>query len=150
VQISGCAVWPGVEDDGTGPNIPEVGMVLSGNTPRTYVIVGASYIQGASTAICDDGSAGGVLYGPDVLAATGTTSYPAVQGPRQGSATLSGGTATVPCTSVTSDSRIFLTNSTLDDPGILGVSELNPGVGFTVTSSSESDKSSFSWQIANP
>jgi Pectate lyase superfamily protein/Right handed beta helix region len=150
VHISGCAVWPGVEDDGTGPNIPEIGMVLSGNTPRTYVIVGASYIQGASTAISDDGSAGGVCYGMDVLAATGTTSYPSVQGPRQGSATLSGGTVAVPCTSVTDNSKIFLTNSTLINPGFLQVSALIPGESFTVTSSSDSDNSSFFWQIMNP
>jgi hypothetical protein len=150
VQISGCAVWPGVEDDGTGPNIPEIGMVLAGNTARTYVIVGASYIQGASSAISDDGSAAGVYYGMDVLAATGTTSDPAVQGPRQGSATLSGGTVTVRCTSVTSTSKIFLTNSTLDEPGVLRACELIPGAGFTVTSSSELDSSSFFWQIANP
>lgn len=92
VQISGCTVWPGIDDDNTGTPSPTYGMRLVNNTSGTRVIVGASYIQGANTFLSDDGSTADVRWGPDVVGAYGPTSNATVRGPRMGQANLSGGT----------------------------------------------------------
>lgn len=158
VLISGTSVWPGVEDSGSGFNIPYNGAVFSGNnSSHTYIVLGSSYIQGASVGISDDGSAAAVIYGDDVLSATGTTNTgagnPAVNWPRQGFATLNGSgtsTATVSCPVVTSTSRIFLSAAnTSGASGALRVSGRSAGTSFTVTSSLANDSSGFYWEIKN-
>ncbi len=67
-----------------------------------------------------------------------------------GSASLTNGSVTVNTTAVQSGSFIFLTNRTFEDTaGILRISAINPGVSFTVSSTSGSDDSDFNWLIIN-
>jgi len=152
VQVSGCTVWPGVDDDGTGTSSPNHGMRLANNTNTTQVVVGASYIQGAGDFLSDDGTTKDVRWGPDVVGAFGTTSNPTLRGPRMGESQLSGGHATVNCKCVNANSIIQLTPGFVNGgtPGILRVSGRNAGASFEVTSTSGSDLSSFTWQIMNP
>jgi hypothetical protein len=70
---------------------------------------------------------------------------------RMGSATLAAGTVTVPNTSVTADSRIFLTcQAPGGTPGFLRVSARSAGTSFTITSSSGTDTSTVAWLIVEP
>jgi hypothetical protein len=152
VQVGGCTVWPGVDDDGTGTSSPDHGMRLANNTGTTQVVVGASYIQGAGDFLSDDGTTKDVRWGPDVVGAFGPTSDPTLRGPRMGESRLSSGTATVDSKCVNADSVIQLTPGFVNGgtPGILRVSGRTAGTSFDVTSSSGSDASSFTWQIMNP
>jgi len=70
---------------------------------------------------------------------------------KQGTGTLVGGTLTVANTSVTANSRIFIT-SQVDGgtPGFLRVSARTAGTSFTVTSSSGTDTSTFAYEIYEP
>jgi hypothetical protein len=153
LQVSGCTVFPGIDDNSTGTTSPYYGMLLaSNNSSKTYVQVGGgTYIQGFNTAISDDGSTAETVYDLSVLAATGSTNAQAVQGPRTGRATLTLGVATVSCTSVQSASNIILTPATVGvHSGGLGVSALNTGSSFVVSSTGTLDGNQFSWMILNP
>ncbi|WP_019549827.1 hypothetical protein [Streptomyces sulphureus] len=69
---------------------------------------------------------------------------------RLGVATLGGGTVTVANTSVTDVSRLFLQRETPGgDPGHLSYAR-DPGVGFTITSSSAADTSTVGWLMVEP
>lgn len=70
---------------------------------------------------------------------------------KMGIATLVAGTVTVSNTSVTANSRIFLT-SNVDGgtPGFLRVSATVVGTSFTITSSSGTDTSKVAWEIREP
>lgn len=71
--------------------------------------------------------------------------------PKLGIVTLVAGTATVNTTSVTNNSRIFLTNQSQGGTaGILRTSSRNAGVSFTITSSSATDTSIVAWFIVEP
>lgn len=72
VMLNGSAVWPGVDDNSSGVNSPQIGLKLAGNSQLTQIIGAGCYFQGASTAISDDGSAGLVALSAS-LGATGTT-----------------------------------------------------------------------------
>jgi hypothetical protein len=152
VQISGCTVWPGVDDDGSGTPSPQYGLSLATNAPKSQVIVGASYIQGAGGFLSDDGTTPDIRWGPDVAGAHGPTSDPTLRAPRMGEGKLSAGQATVSSNCVNSNSIIQLTQGFVNGgtQGILRVSGRTAGTGFEVTSSSASDESSFYWQIMNP
>jgi hypothetical protein len=64
-----------------------------------------------------------------------------------GTAILVAGTVTVPNTSVTSTSLVFLSrNGLVGTPGTLSVS-ISPGISFTITSTSPSDASSIAFLI---
>lgn len=68
-----------------------------------------------------------------------------------GAATLSGGTVTIIAPTVTAKSDIFLTGiATGGTPGELTVTSINPGVGFSVTSSSNVDTRKVAWLILEP
>lgn len=72
---------------------------------------------------------------------------------KQGVATLVGGTVTVSNTSVTANSRIFLTAQTLGTvvvPSALGVSARSVGASFTVLASQPTDTSIVSYEIFEP
>jgi hypothetical protein len=70
---------------------------------------------------------------------------------RMGVVTLVGGTATVANTSVTANSRIFLTSQTDGGtPGFLRVSARSAGTSFTITSGSGTDTSTVAWVIFEP
>jgi hypothetical protein len=61
------------------------------------------------------------------------------------------GAVTVANTSVTADTRIFLTAQSLaGTAGALAVSARTPGTGFTITSSSTTDKSLVAWMLVEP
>ncbi|WP_240967504.1 hypothetical protein [Streptomyces composti] len=71
--------------------------------------------------------------------------------PRMGVATLTAGTVTVNNTSVTANTRIFLTCQTPGGtPGFLRVSARTAGAGFTITSSSGTDTSTVGWLLLEP
>jgi hypothetical protein len=152
VLVSGCNVWPGVDDGGSGTPSPNYGIRLSDNTSTTQIIVGASYIQGASTFLSDDGTTPDIRWGQDVAGAYGPTSSPTLRQPRMGTGTLSGGQATITSNCVEANSIIQLTQGFVNGgtQGILRVSGRNAGTSFDVTSSSGNDVSSFYWQIMNP
>lgn len=70
---------------------------------------------------------------------------------KQGKVTLVAGTATISNTAVTAVSRIFLTNQTGGTaPGTLYVSARNPGVDFTITSTSSTDDADVAYFITEP
>jgi hypothetical protein len=70
---------------------------------------------------------------------------------KQGTATLAAGTVTVANTSVTANSRIFLTAQTSGAaPGALRVSARTAGTSFTITSTSATDTSVVAYQIFEP
>lgn len=70
---------------------------------------------------------------------------------RMGTATLVGGTVTVSNTSVTANTRIFLTSqSDGGTPGWLRVSARSASTSFTITSSSGTDTSTVGWLLVEP
>lgn len=70
---------------------------------------------------------------------------------RMGTATLVVGTVVVNTTSVTANSRIFLTaQNTGGTPGALRVSARVAGTSFTITSTSATDTSAVAWVIIEP
>ena len=70
---------------------------------------------------------------------------------KQGTAVLVAGAVTVANTSVTANSRIFLT-SQVDGgaPGFVRVSARVAGTSFTITSSSATDTSTIAYEIVEP
>lgn len=70
---------------------------------------------------------------------------------RMGQAILSGGTILVSNTSVTANTRIFLSHAnTSGTLGHLYVSARSAGVSFTITSSSGTDTSTVNWLLIEP
>ncbi len=70
---------------------------------------------------------------------------------KQGTATLVAGTATVANTSVTANSRIFLTAQAIaGTQGALGISARIAGTSFTITSSNAADTSVVAYEIFEP
>ena len=70
---------------------------------------------------------------------------------RMGLATLSSGTAVVSNTSVSANTRIFLTpQSHGANSGFVSVSARTAGTSFTITSSNFSDGNSVAWLLIEP
>lgn len=70
---------------------------------------------------------------------------------KQGTAVLSAGSVVVANTSVTANSRIFLTSQADGGtPGFLRVSARTAGTSFTITSSSGTDTSTVAYEIFEP
>lgn len=70
---------------------------------------------------------------------------------RMGIAVLVGGTVAVSNTSVTADSRIFITNNKpAGTVGFCHISARVPGTSFTITSSNALDTSEIAWIIFEP
>ena len=70
---------------------------------------------------------------------------------KQGTATLTAGSVVVSNTSVTANSRIFLTsNADGGTPGFVRVSARSAGTSFTITSSSGTDTSTIAYEIFEP
>lgn len=70
---------------------------------------------------------------------------------KMGTAVLVAGTVTVSNTSVTANSRIFLTsNADGGTPGFLRVSGRTAATSFTITSSNAADTSTVAWLIVEP
>ena len=74
VTVSGLTIWPGVNDNGTGTNAPYYGLSV---VSSSLLNITGAYIQGATTAINDDGS-NTISYDNSVVTATGTTASPTV------------------------------------------------------------------------
>lgn len=72
VQIAGCAVWPGIKDDGTGSNSPQYGLRVTTNTGGWIAVTG-SWLQGATGGIQDDASSAIITYGTSFKAHGPTT-----------------------------------------------------------------------------
>ena len=110
----------------------------SATTTRANLGAAAS---GVNTDIVSLGAAGGVAFG------SGTP----ISAIRHGVATLTDGIATVPETNVTAASRIMLTSQSDGGvPGFLRVTARDPGVSFTIESSSGADGSTVAWVIIEP
>lgn len=70
---------------------------------------------------------------------------------RMGQATLVAGTVVVSNTSVTANTRIFLSHAnTSGTLGHLYISARSAGVSFTITSSSNTDTSTVNWLLIEP
>ena len=70
--------------------------------------------------------------------------------PRMGTATLVGGTVDVANTSVTADTRVYLSRKTQGaGPGHLSY-VLTAGVKFAITSSSGTDNADIAWVLVEP
>lgn len=98
-------------------------------------------------------SSGGTMTGPLVGTTADFTGLQVVEATngKQGVATLVAGTVVVSNTSVTVNSRIFLTSQV--DGGTVGfvrVSTRTPGSNFTITSSSSTDASTVAYEIFEP
>lgn len=148
---SGGAVPP------TGP----AGGVLAGTYPNPgfapaptfsgVVTAGGAAFSGSVTL------SSGSVQAPNLFASTGFVDVQAAgQGLRvaeganakQGTATLAAGTVTVANTSVTANSRIFLTGQVLGGTaGGLNVTSRIAGTSFTVTSTNAADTSTFAYEI---
>lgn len=109
-----------------------------------------------------DVSAGGATIANDVAIANGNL---ALQGQgkglritegggaaRMGAVTLAGGMATINTTSVTANSRIFLTSQQDGNgqAGTMRVSGRIPGIAFTINSSRSNDTATVAWLIIEP
>lgn len=95
------------------------------------------------------------VLGGNVGVATAGDGYRTKEGAnaKQGTATLSAGTATVANTSVTATSRIFLTAQSLGTiavPAALAITARSAGTSFTITSSAITDTSVVAYEIFEP
>lgn len=77
VIITGCVVFPGVNDDGTGAVSPQFGLKMSRSS---YVQVSGCRFHAASTPVSDDGTNRQVVYDGATSFATGPTRSPAATG----------------------------------------------------------------------
>lgn len=73
VQVDSIAVFPGVDDDGSGVNSPQIGFISTGST---WVNVASGYLHAATTAFTDGGTNTSLQRGPGLGLATGTTASP--------------------------------------------------------------------------
>lgn len=73
VIASGISCYPGVDDDGTKTNSPQIGFQ---STSATYVSVSNAYLHANTTPWQDNGGNTTLVRGPNVTGATGSTSSP--------------------------------------------------------------------------
>ena len=109
-------------------------------------------VTGVSPIASSGGDTPAISYngGTLALAAGATLTFKAGSNARVGTGTLVLGTLAVANTSVTANSLIFLTctgGGTIARIGIIYVSSVTPGTGFTVTSRNFSDNNSFNYLI---
>jgi hypothetical protein len=124
------------------------GATLTWNEYFTVLANGCALINRTadfnSTALQVGGSVSAIAAGAGFRVLEGTNC-------KQGTATLAAGTVTVNNTSVTANSRIFLTaQSTGGTPGALRISARTAGTSFTITSTSGTDTSVVAYQIFEP
>ena len=102
--------------------------------------------MGALTVLDGEGIAvgGGLRVGGGFSLQEGTNEF-------MGVATLANGTVTVANTSVTANTRIFLTpQSEVDTPGFVSVTSRVAGTSFTIGSSTATDDSVVAWLLIEP
>ena len=73
VHVDSLVVYPGVADDGSGTNSPQIGFISTG---ATWVNLASGYLQANTTAFTDGGSNTFLQRGPGVGLATGTDASP--------------------------------------------------------------------------
>lgn len=131
------------------------GGALTGTYPNPG-LAAASVVAGvaggalapASVAATGAVTAGGNM---DVTAAGSGLRVAEGSNAKQGTATLTAGTVTVANTSVTANSRIFLTGQVLGGTaGGLNVTSRTAGTSFVVTSTNAADTSTFAYEILEP
>lgn len=124
---------------GIGTNSPDQELTVAGDISQTGVIfssgTGDNYFAG---------SIGIGVIGSGLKIKEGANA-------RMGTATLAAGTVTVNNTSVTANTRIFLTVQNVGGTqGFLSVSSIVPGTSFTITSASGTDTSTVAWLLIEP
>jgi hypothetical protein len=116
------------------------------------VVISAGLPLPSTTALLEvDGEIAAV--GGDLLAATAGRGLRIQGGPnaRIGISVLAAGTVTVANTTVTANTKIFLTaQSTGPNSGFLGCSARVPGTSFTILSSNGADGNSVAWLLIEP
>lgn len=152
-------------NNGTGNAIEIISAMAAGGDPvlKLEVSGGAAWHVGVDNSADDDLTIGTGMPGSNNrlrVSTAGHVSIPTVgtglriaegSNAKQGVATLVAGAVTVSNTSVTANSRIFLTSqSDGGTPGFLRVSARTPGTSFTITSSSGADTSVVAYQIFEP
>jgi hypothetical protein len=75
VILNGVVVFPGVDDNGTGTNSPQIGIVA---TNSRYLAIDSGWVHAATTAISNGGGNTVFRRNPNVATATGTTAAPAI------------------------------------------------------------------------
>lgn len=73
IVVTNPVVFPGVDDDGSGTNSPQIGIKASG---CTFFSFNGGYVHAQTTAISDDGTNTAFLQGPGTGTATGSTAAP--------------------------------------------------------------------------
>ena len=117
------------------------GTVLTGNTGADPTFTSAP----ASTSLTLSGAATNAL---DFTSVGGGVRYKEGANARQGVSTLVAGTVTVSNTSVTANSRIFVTpQNNSGTPGAVYVSAKTASTSFVITSTSNTDTRDVAWQI---
>lgn len=133
------------------------GIVIGSNPAAFLTVTGASLAIGAPPGVTGpqfvslQGTGGGSTGG--FVNHIPTQGFQTAEGAnaKQGTGTLVAGSLVVANTSVTANSRIFLTSQADGGtPGFLRVSARTPGTSFTVTSSSAADTSTFAYEIFEP
>lgn len=74
VTVDGMGIWPGVNDNGSGTNSPQIGLLADSGS---QMAIGTSLIIAATTAITDN-SGGGINYDNSVITGTGATGSPTI------------------------------------------------------------------------
>jgi hypothetical protein len=127
VTASGLTVWPGVNDNGSGTNSPQIGLLADSGS---LMNVSAAYIQGATTAITDN-SGGGINWDNSVVTATGTTGSPTINASPQ-IAAYQGTSLTLSGASNTLGGLVSLTN-TMSGPASAPVAVIAATAGDRVS-----------------
>jgi hypothetical protein len=161
--IHNGALQPTVTMAGTGSNNVIAVQTSGDTTPRISMQANGTLEFGPGNAAMDTGlirQSAGVLRtsgGLDVVGrldiVNAGSGLRVVEGAncKQGTAALTAGSVVVSNTSVTANSRIFLTSNTDGGtPGFLRVSARTAGTSFTITSSSGTDTSTVAYQIFEP
>jgi hypothetical protein len=75
VILNGITVYPGTDDDGTGTNSPQIGVVAANSR---YLLIASGWIHAATTAISNAGGNTVFRQNPNLVQVTGTTGSPAI------------------------------------------------------------------------
>src|SRR5215472_12352404 len=125
---------------------------VTGNLTVSGTVTGTGGVaSGGISAITAGGNLNSQFGNVDVQSAGSGVRVAEGANAKQGTAVLVAGTLVVADTSVTANSRIFLT-SNLDGgtPGFVRVSARVAGTSFTITSSSGTDTSTIAYEIFEP